>query len=146
MVRPSGAVVAIPAFAVLLLSSPAMAQIGSPKPIEPLSASSVASVFFALLLVLAMLFAAAWLLKRLQRVQQPAQGAAIQIVSQLQLGMKERVMLLRVGDQNLLIGCTPGNLRSLHVWSGELPEKAETPSQPLFIDHIKALLAERKKS
>lgn len=131
----------------LFCSTAAQAFDAQAKAADPLSFSSIFSVFSALLFVLAMLFAAAWLLKRLQRVQMPAAGAAIQVVSQLQLGIKERVLLLRVGDENVLIGCTPGSLRSLHVWSGNLPQSTQSlvSAQPQFLDTIKAVLAERKK-
>lgn len=131
----------------LLYCTSVRAASDTEKALNPLSLANVCSVFFALLIVLAMLFAAVWLLKRLQRVKVPTEGASIQVVAQLQLGMKERVVLLRVGDENILVGCTAGNIRSLHVWQGIISTVKNThvPTQPLFIDTIKSLLTERMK-
>jgi len=112
--------------------------------VEPLSLGSVFSVMLGLALVLALLFAAAWLVRRLQRVQPRSEGA-IQLVAQLPVGIKERLLVVRVGDENVLIGVAPGQIRSLHVWQGGLP--AGEPAQPVgpaFLDHLKTLMAERR--
>ena len=73
-------------------AAPASAQV------TPLSLGSVFSVIFGLFVVLALLFGTAWLVRRLQRLQTAAPGI-LQPIAQQQLGLKERVMLLRI-DQD----------------------------------------------
>lgn len=91
------------------------------KTLQPLSYGNALSVIGSLLLVLALLFAAAWIMRRGQSLMRPRSGQ-IQIVSQLALGVKDKVLLLKIGEENILVGCSTGNIRALHTWQGELPE------------------------
>ena len=65
-------------------------------------------------LVLAAVFAAAWLVRRLRNFGRPGAGA-IQIVADVALGTKERAVLIQVGAQQLLVGVAPGRVNTLHV-------------------------------
>lgn len=112
--------------------------------VEPLSFGSVFSVVLGLLLVLGLLFAAAWLVRRLQQVQ-PQVQSAIQLVAQLPVGLKERLLVVRVGDENVLIGVAPGQIRSLHVWQGSVPVSASAPAVgPAFLEQLKTLMASKR--
>lgn len=89
----------------------------APKAADPVaatSAGSLAQVTLSLILVLAAVFAAAWLVRRLRNLGRPGAGA-IQIVADVALGTKERAVLLQVGTQQLLIGVAPGRVNMLHV-------------------------------
>ena len=45
-------------------------------------------------------------------------------VSQIPLGMKEKLLVLQVGEERLLVGCTPASMQTLHRWDAEaLPEQ-----------------------
>ena len=63
--------------------------------------------------VLALVGVFAWLAKRFRGAQ--LQGGLIQIVGGLSLGPKDRVVLLRVGDEEILVGMSPSGMRQLHV-------------------------------
>ncbi len=123
------------------LAAPATAQV------TPLSVGSVFSVIFGLFVVLALLFATAWLVRRLQRLQTAAPGI-LQPIAQQQLGLKERVMLLRIDQENILIACTGNGIRTLHTWQGPLPQglsaTAVAADTAPFVEHLKRLLAERR--
>lgn len=135
----------------LLMISPFIAGHAQAAPaaaqVTPLSVGSVFSVIFGLFVVLALLFGTAWLVRRLQRLQTAAPGI-LQPIAQQQLGLKERVMLLRIDQENILIACTGNGIRTLHTWQGPLPQglsattvAAETAP---FVEHLKRLLAERR--
>ena len=115
--------------------------------VTPLSVGSVFSVIFGLFVVLALLFGTAWLVRRLQRLQTAAPGI-LQPIAQQQLGLKERVMLLRIDQENILIACTGNGIRTLHTWQGPLPQglSATTVAADTapFVEHLKRLLAERR--
>ncbi|HEC12143.1 MAG TPA: flagellar biosynthetic protein FliO [Acidiferrobacteraceae bacterium] len=67
-----------------------------------------------LLAVLATIGLCAWLFRRLSRFQPGAQSA-LHIEAGLSLGARERVVLMRVGSQRLLLGVAPGRIQTLYV-------------------------------
>jgi flagellar protein FliO/FliZ len=68
----------------------------------------------SLLLVLAAVFGAAWVMRRLRGIGKFG-GGALQIVTEIAVGTKERVVLVQVGNQQLLLGVAPGRVSTLHV-------------------------------
>ena len=133
-------------FASPFLASHAQAATAAAQ-VTPLSVGSVFSVIFGLFVVLALLFGTAWLVRRLQRLQTAAPGI-LQPIAQQQLGLKERVMLLRIDQENILIACTGNGIRTLHTWQGPLPQGLSATTVAAntapFVDHLKRLLAERR--
>lgn len=128
----------------LALAGSADAAVAAHAQVDALSWSSIFSVLSGLVVVIAMLLGAAWLLRRLQRVQGATTAGAIQVVDQLTLGMKDRLLLVRVGDQQVLIGVSTGQLRALHAWQGAEPVAPATTapmSAAPFMDQLKAVLA-----
>ncbi len=67
-----------------------------------------------LIVVLALMFGLAWFVRRFGNAGQ-ARGRAIQVLSALPVGGRERVLLVRVGDEQVLIGVAPGRVQALHV-------------------------------
>jgi flagellar protein FliO/FliZ len=80
----------------------------------PSAAGGLAQVTLSLMLVLAAVFAAAWVVRRLRNFGRPGAGA-INIIGDVALGPKERAVLIQVGAQQLLIGVAPGRVNTLHV-------------------------------
>ena len=81
-------------------------------------------VCLALALVLASVYAVAWLMRRL-RGASGASAPGMVIVSQISLGARERAVLLRVGERQLLLGVAAGSVRLLHELTlATLPEVA----------------------
>jgi flagellar protein FliO/FliZ len=78
------------------------------------TAGSLAQVTLSLLLVLAAVFAAAWVVRRLRGFGKFGANI-IQIVADAPLGAKERAVLIEVGGQQLLLGVTAGQVNLLHV-------------------------------
>ncbi|MGC8520812.1 MAG: flagellar biosynthetic protein FliO [Steroidobacteraceae bacterium] len=78
------------------------------------SASGLASVTFALLAILAAIFLLAWLARRLRVLGNRAAGA-LEILASMPLGAKERAVLVKVGDAQILLGVAPGQVNTLHV-------------------------------
>ena len=69
-------------------------------------------VFMSLGLVLALLIGVAWALKRFGP-QHISGGAHMRIVGGMSLGGRERVLVLEVGDQWIVIGAAPGRVNAL---------------------------------
>lgn len=79
--------------------------------------------------VLALLGVCAWAARRL-RAGGRLGGGLIQIVSGLSLGGREKVVLLRVGDEEILVGISPAGMRPLHVLKGHGKTFAELMEPP----------------
>lgn len=92
-------------------------------PVTLSSAGGVLRVALALLVVLAAVFAAGWLSRRLRGFG-PARGEQLELLAQLPLGPRERAVLLRVGTQQLLLGVAPGSVSTLHVLAPSAGETA----------------------
>ena len=74
--------------------------------------SSALRVPLALLAVVAMVLGAAWLMRRATGVVQ-GKAQRLQVLGQLQLGAREKAVLIRVSGQDVLLGVGPGNVRLL---------------------------------
>ena len=105
-------------------------------------------VVLALALVLAAVFAAAAVLRRL-RLMSAAGTPQLQVVAQVSLGARERAVLLRVAGQQLLVGVAPGSvclLQTLAVAAHDdsTPPPATSvdavPSRPGFAELLRRSL------
>lgn len=93
-------------------------------------AGSLTQVTLSLLLVLGVVFAAAWVTRRLRGFGKFGNGA-LQVVTEIAVGTKERVVLVQVGKQQLLIGVAPGRVSTLHVLDEPVtPQASNTPVAP----------------
>jgi flagellar biosynthetic protein FliO len=81
----------------------------------PGTAGGLLRVVIALIVVLAAVLAAAWLARRMRAFSGGGSSSHIEMLAQLPLGTRERAVLVRVGDCQVLIGVAPGNVRTLHV-------------------------------
>jgi flagellar protein FliO/FliZ len=97
-------------------------------PIAPASAGSLAQVTLSLLLVLAAVFAAAWLVRRLRTFGKFG-PSAIEVIADVAVGTKERAVLVQVGKQQLLLGVAPGRVNTLHVLT-EMVHVSPLPNPP----------------
>ena len=92
------------------------------------TAGGVTRVTFALLLVLIAIFAAAWIARRMRGFNNRV-GDAVDILADVPLGQKERAVLLKVGDKQILVGVAPGRVNTLHVLEHPLDLK-KPPAGP----------------
>ena len=100
------------------------------------SAGSIGQVTVALLLVLAVVFALAFALKKMRAVGGGGTNG-IEVLAQVSLGAKERAVLIRVEGSRLLLGVATGQVNLLQVLPAApaAPESATPPadaSRPSF--------------
>jgi len=108
-------------------------QVGTPStfPAPPSAAGGIGGAVTALVVVVALILALAWLAKRM-----PVLGGgvgsnpALRIVGSLALGPRERLVVVAVGDTQLLLGVGAGGTRNLHTLDQPLP--AATATTPAF--------------
>src|SRR3569833_2010477 len=99
------------------------------------SAGGLAQVTVALLLVLVAIFAVAWVARRMRGFNNRV-GDAIDVLADIPLGQKERAVLLKVGQKQILVGVAPGHINTLHVLEEPLdlkkPTAGPTDGRPNF--------------
>ena len=74
----------------------------------------LAQTLFGLAFIVALIFGLAWVLRRFNVIGTP-QNSSIRIVSSIALGTREKVALIEVEGQRVLVGVCPGNIRTLHI-------------------------------
>lgn len=82
-------------------------------PPPAVSSGSIVQIIFSLLLVLAAIVLVAWLLKRMNMVQQ-GHGNLLKVLGGVAIGQRERIVLVEVNDTWLVVGVGPGQIRTLH--------------------------------
>jgi len=78
--------------------------------------------FIALILVLFLILFVAWLVKR-SGFMPGGDNQLIKLLASIQVGQKERVALIQVGEEQILIGIGAGNVEKLHVLKQPLDVK-----------------------
>nr|WP_220466484.1 flagellar biosynthetic protein FliO [Pseudomonas juntendi] len=105
----------------------------------------LAQMVFGLLLVVGLIFFLAWLLRRLQSTAVKG-GQVIEIVGSRAIGPRDRLLLVQVGKEQILIGHTPGSIEALHVLAEpvQVPESARQAT-PEFAQRLMELMGKNPK-
>lgn len=115
--------------AVDITSAGALAAAKAATPALPgtpiVGGGDVASLLISMLIVIAVILVLGWLYSR-SRFIGGGSAEAIQIVASRALGTKERLLVVEVADQQLLIGMTANGVQTLHVF--EKPVEINTPA------------------
>lgn len=108
-----------------------------------LSAAYFFKLALALVLVLVMFMAFAWMMRRFNGYQSTAKGG-LQVITGLNLGTREKLVVIQVGDEQLLLGVTPGKINKLHRLESAIDDgAAATPSD--FSNKLKTVLQKKEK-
>lgn len=122
---------------------------GAPMTMAPASsAGSLLQTIFALVFVLALLIGLAWFMKR-YGPKTLGGNNKMRVVSSLNLGGRERIVLVEVADQWLVVGASPGRINALATLprqEGELPQLATAQNGPAaanFSEWLKQTIEKR---
>ncbi|MGY2258345.1 flagellar biosynthetic protein FliO [Pseudomonas sp. SDO55104_S430] len=116
----------------------------------PVASSGVAGqltqLVLGLLLVVGLIFFLAWLLRRVQQAGPAGKGQVIDIVGTRALGPRDRLVLVQVGNEQILLGLSPGTITALHV----LKEPVQVPgttekTTPEFAQRLMELMGKDQK-
>ncbi|MES2324448.1 MAG: flagellar biosynthetic protein FliO [Pseudomonadota bacterium] len=116
-----------------------------PRPAVAVSAGNLVQTIFALTLVLGLLAGFAWFMKRFGP-RAPAGAAGIRIVGALGLGGRERIMVVEVGDQWIVVGASPGRVNALATMPKQEGDATLAPPRPAagsFADWLKQTIDKR---
>ncbi|TCK18835.1 flagellar protein FliO/FliZ [Thiogranum longum] len=101
---------------------------------NPMAVSNLWQLTLGMVAVLALMLGLAWILKRTGKFQMAA-GGSLKILGGLSMGTRERVVLLQVGDTQLLVGVAPGRVQTLHVLDQPL-DAQDQPAGGGFADQL----------
>jgi flagellar protein FliO/FliZ len=108
------------------------------QPASPLSVGSLTQLTLSLLAIVALILAISWALKRLKLT--PARGSgAIAVLDELALGPRERIVLVRVGDSQVLVGVGGGGVVSLTPLAAPIEIKATQEVTP-FAERLRDIM------
>ena len=111
------------------------------------STGSLLQTIFALVLVLALLAALAWAAKR-YGPRMAGNSANLRLIGALNIGGRERIMVIEVGDQWIVVGASPGRVNALATMpKGDAAANAtlagQTPPASNFADWLKQTIDKR---
>ena len=117
-----------------LLTLPALAQESAPAvaPSSLFTGDYLLQVVGSFVVVILLLVAVLVMLKRFNGVS-ASMGGDMRVVSSVGVGQRERAVLLQVGEQQVLLGVGPGNVRTLHIFD-EPAVTSTSSSTPNFSD------------
>ncbi len=108
--------------------------------------SSALQMVLGLVVVLALLLGALWLLKRISEPRGPVAGL-MRVVAGVAVGSRERVVILELGNSWLVLGVAPGQVTTLaEIPRQEVPTSVEKQTEKDFPLWLKQLIDRRGKS
>ncbi len=109
-------------------------------------AGQLTQLVFGLLLVLGLIFFLAWLLRRVQQAGPAGKGQVIELIGSRALGPRDRLMLVQVGNEQILLGLSPGTITALHVLKEPVPvPSASEKATPDFAQQLLKILGKDQK-
>lgn len=131
--------------AILLITPVARAaEVGAGGTVPDLGSSALQMVL-GLIVVLALLVGALWLLKRISMPRGPVAGL-MRVVAGVAVGSRERVVILELGNSWLVLGVAPGQVTTLaEIPRQEMPASATISAAKDFPAWFKQIVEHRGK-
>jgi flagellar protein FliO/FliZ len=108
---------------------------GMAQPASPLSVGSMAQLTLSLIAIVALILAISWVLKRL-KLAGPRGSGEIAVIDQVSVGPRERIVLVRVGESQVLIGIGASGLVPLIPLTTPIVLKGGTQA-PAFAERLR---------
>jgi len=120
----------------------------SPSPVgmagEVMGSGFVTQSFTGLLVVLISIIAFAWLMKRFGRLQSSTKGT-LKIIDGMALSPRERVVLVQVGEEQILLGVAPGRVEKVHVLKQPVVAEDKVETAGNFASRLKEVLVKEQR-
>jgi flagellar protein FliO/FliZ len=82
----------------------------------------------------------AWMIKRIGHIQTRSSGT-MKILGGVPVSQRERIILLQVGKEQIVVGVAPGQINTLHVLKEPIEVDAPTQTvQGSFYDRLQSVL------
>ena len=127
----------------LLLPASAIAQTAQAATVSP--STGLLQIFLALAVVIAIMLALAWMVKRIGPIAS-GHKLPVKVIGGISIGNRERVMVIEVADQWLVLGVTAQQINTLaSMPKQDLPanDTGATPMTAPFADWLKKTIEKR---
>ena len=111
---------------------------GMAQPASPLSVGSLTQLTLSLIAIVALILVISWALKRL-KMAGPRGSGNISIVDELSVGPRDRIVLVRVGESQVLVGVGASGLVPLTPLAAPIVLK-EVTQAPVFAERLRELM------
>jgi len=101
--------------------------------VDPMSSSTLGKITLGLAFILILIFLLAWAMKKMQLTPN-SNNRLINIISAISVGQRDRIALIQVGDEQFVVGLTPGKIEKLHTLKTpvELPHQEEQAANGFY--------------
>lgn len=107
--------------------------------------AAVSRILGGLLLIIALIFVAAWFARRSGVATRASNQLPLKIIGTLSISPRDRVVVVEVDDQWLVLGVGPQGVRTLHALPARpLPADHGTVPNPAFQATLRSLLRRQK--
>lgn len=129
-----------------LMTVPAVAQEAVPavSPSSLFTGDYLLQVIGSFVVVILLLVGVLVLLRRFNGVSSQMSGN-MRVVSSVGVGQRERVVLLQIGEEQILVGVGPGNVRKIHAFDEPVVEPSASTT-PSFSDVWKVAMGKTEAS
>lgn len=104
--------------------------------------SSLVRLTVGLAVVVLAILGLGWLLRRTGAGVAGGVAGQLRLLGGLSVGNRERVVLVQVGDRQLLLGVAPGRVQTLHVLEENLEPARSEPGGEDFASRLRGLLGQ----
>ncbi|MGY5327716.1 flagellar biosynthetic protein FliO [Pseudomonas protegens] len=123
----------------------ATAAVAAAGPVTGSVSGQLTQLVLGLLLVIGVIFFLAWLLRRVQQAGPAGKGQVIELIGSRALGPRDRLVLVQVGNEQILLGLTPGTITPLHVLKEPVQVPNAEQATPEFAQRLMELLGKDQK-
>lgn len=106
-------------------------------------AGQLVQLGLGLLVVVGLIFLLGYLMRRVGPLARQG-GQHIRLISSYPLGPRDRLALVEVGGQQLLLGISPGRITTLHVLDEPVPADTDVPNGE-FARKLQAIMKREQK-
>ena len=106
---------------------------------SPVGGPSILGFGASLILVIAAIVVVGWLYARLQGTS-GGTSKVISILASQSLGSKEKIVLVEVGNKQIVVGMTAANLQTLHVFDEPVVTTSEQVTNSAFAERLVAAI------
>jgi flagellar protein FliO/FliZ len=108
------------------------------QPASPLSIGSLTQLTLSLIAIVGLILAIGWVLKRF-KLNAPRGSVDSEILDQLSVGPRERVLLIRIGAAQVLVGVGTSGIVPLTPLSAAIALKAAAAA-PAFAERLRDMM------
>ena len=113
---------------------------------DPMSGSYLMQLVLGLIVVVLCIIALAWFAKKMNGFQSVTDDS-LKMISSMSMGTRERIVLLQVGEEQILVGVSPGRINKLHVLDKPIEKVVGNQGRATgknFSDKFKTMMADAK--